>query len=201
MKKIQLHWQILIALVLGVIYGLLFPADVKYVSWMGDLFLRALKMVIVPLVLSSIVSGVANIGSGESLGRLGLKTMSYYVTTSLFAIVTGLFFVNMLQPGVGADLGLQKTVEGLSVAKQSFGDTLLHIIPTNIFTSFTNGDMLSIIFFAILFGFFITKADTKYQTFLTDLFNSVFEVMMKITMRSPPRVATSVTAPRVRSVT
>ena len=182
MKKIQLHWQILIALVLGVIYGLLFPADVKYVSWMGDLFLRALKMVIVPLVLSSIVSGVANIGSGESLGRLGLKTMSYYVTTSLFAIVTGLFFVNMLQPGVGADLGLQKTVEGLSVAKQSFGDTLLHIIPTNIFTSFTNGDMLSIIFFAILFGFFITKADTKYQTFLTDLFNSVFEVMMKITM-------------------
>lgn len=182
MKKIQLHWQILIALILGIIYGLTLSDYVQYVSWMGELFLRALKMVIVPLILSSIISGVTNIGNAGSLGRLGLKTMGYYVTTSLLAIVTGLFFVNIIQPGVGADLGFSKTVEGLDSARDSFGDTLLHIIPTNIFTAFTEGQMLSIIFFALLFGFFITRVEDKYKVMLTDFFNAAFEVMMKITM-------------------
>ncbi|KAB2846199.1 MAG: dicarboxylate/amino acid:cation symporter [Melioribacteraceae bacterium] len=178
----QLHWQILIALILGIIYGLILPNYVQYVSWMGDLFLRGLKMVIVPLILSSIISGVANIGSAGSLGRLSLKTFSYYVTTSLLAIITGLLFVNILQPGVGADLGFSKTVEGLDAAKESFGDTLINIIPTNIFTAFTEGQMLSIIFFALLFGFFITRVEDKYQIMMTDFFNAAFEVMMKITM-------------------
>lgn len=182
MRKIQLHWQILIALILGIIYGLTLSEYVQYVSWMGTLFLRALKMVIVPLILSSIISGVTNIGNAGNLGRLGLKTMGYYVTTSLLAIVTGLFFVNIIQPGVGADLGFSKTVEGLDAARDSFGDTLLNIIPTNIFTAFTEGQMLSIIFFALLFGFFITRVDNKYQVLMTDFFNAAFEVMMKITM-------------------
>ncbi|PKL82294.1 MAG: dicarboxylate/amino acid:cation symporter [Ignavibacteriae bacterium HGW-Ignavibacteriae-3] len=178
----KLHWQILIGLVLGIIYGLYFTGYVEYVTWMGDLFLRALKMVIVPLVFSSIVSGVTNMGGGGNLGRLGLKTMLYYLSTTTMAIVTGLFFVNILRPGVGADLGLSKQVEGLAIAKESFGDTLLNIIPTNIFTSLTEAHMLQLIFFAILFGLFITKVDSKYQNILVDLFNSVFEVMMKITL-------------------
>lgn len=182
MKKIQLHWQILIALILGIIYGLTLSDYTQYVAWMGDLFLRALKMVIVPLILSSIISGVTNIGNAGNLGRLGFKTMSYYLTTSLLAIVTGLFFVNIIRPGVGADLGFSKTVEGLDAARNSFGDTLLNIIPTNIFTAFTEGQMLSIIFFALLFGFFITRIEGKYQIMLTDFFNATFEVMMKITM-------------------
>jgi Na+/H+-dicarboxylate symporter len=149
---------------------------------MGDLFLRALKMIIVPLILSSIVSGVANLGSGESLGRLGIKTLTYYLSTSTFAIIVGLLFVNLLQPGVGSDLGLSKSIEELAVTKQSFGDTLLKIVPENIFDSFLQGDMLSIIFFSIIFGYFITKVDKKYSTQLTDFFNSTFEVMMKITL-------------------
>jgi len=158
------------------------PEYYEYVAWMGDLFLRALKMVIVPLILSSIISGVTNIGNASSLGRLGAKTMIYYMSTSLFAIVTGLFFVNILKPGIGADLGLSQQVEGLDIAQDSFGDTLLKIIPDNVFTSFTNGDMLSIIFFALLFGYFITRVEEKYQSLLTDFFSSTFEVMMKITM-------------------
>lgn len=149
---------------------------------MGDLFLRALKMVIVPLILSSIISGVANIGNAENLGRLGLKTFSYYIMTSIFAILTGLILVNLIQPGRGADLGFTENVEGLLLAKESFGHTLLHIIPTNIFTAFVEGNMLSIIFFSIIFGFFITKTSTKHRNFLTDFFNSTFNVMMKITM-------------------
>jgi Na+/H+-dicarboxylate symporter len=139
-------------------------------------------MVIIPLILSSIISGVTNIGDAKNLGRLGLKTMTYYLTTSLFAIVTGLLFVNLIQPGVGADLGFKKDVEGLSAAKDSFGDTLLNIIPTNLFESLANEQMLAIIFFSIIFGFFITRADEKSKLFLTGFFNSVFDVMMRITM-------------------
>lgn len=182
MKNLKLHWQILIAFILATVFGLLFPSNVKYVSWMGVLFLRALKMVIIPLILSSIISGITNIGSAENLGRIGLKTLLYYILTSTFAIITGLFFVNLIKPGVGADLGLSKTVEGLGVARESFGDTMINIVPTNIFNSLVENKMLSIIFFAILFGFFITKTKDKHRLFLTDLFNSVFDVMMKITM-------------------
>ncbi|MCF8243071.1 MAG: dicarboxylate/amino acid:cation symporter [Melioribacteraceae bacterium] len=182
MLKLKLHWQILIGFVLAIFIGIFFTDYVEYVTWMGDIFLRALKMVIIPLILSSIVSGVANIGTGESLGRLGIKTMSYYFITSTLAILIGLIFVNILQPGVGADLGLTKEVENLAVAKESFGDTLLKIIPENIFESFLNGDMLSIIFFSIFLGFFITKVEEKYNVMLTDFFNAIFEVMMKITL-------------------
>ena len=182
MKKIELHWQILIALFLAILFGLFFTEYVPYVRWMGDLFLRALKMVIVPLIVSSIVSGVANIGNAENLGRLGLKTFVYYISTSTFAIITGLILVNIINPGVGADLGLSSEVEGLSAARESFGDTLMNIIPTNIFNAFANGEILSIIFFSILFGFFITRVSEKPQKMLTDFFNSFFEVMMKVTL-------------------
>lgn len=182
MLKLQLHWQILIGFFAAILVGLYLTEYVEYVTWMGDLFLRALKMVIVPLILSSIVSGVANIGSGESLGRLGAKTLAYYLTTSTMAIVVGLLFVNLLQPGVGADLGLSKEVEELAAVKKSFGDTLLEIVPTNIFESFMNSDMLQIIFFSIIFGFFITKVEDRYSTQLTDFFNATFDVMMKITL-------------------
>ena len=93
--KIKLHWQILTALVLAVLFGLYVPRGVEYVSWMGEVFLTALKMVIVPLILSSIISGVTSMGGGKNLGRLGIKTMLYYLITSTLAILTGLFFVNL----------------------------------------------------------------------------------------------------------
>lgn len=182
MTKIKLHWQILISLVLAVVFGLYFPDKIDYVSWMGEVFIKGLKMLIVPLILSSIISGVANIGNAENLGRLSIKTFSYYMITSLLAIVTGLFFVNLFKPGVGADLGLKESIDKLGIVKQPFSQTLLNIVPDNIFKAFVEGQMLSIIFFSILFGFFITQVDTKYKTFLTDFFNSTLEVVMKLTM-------------------
>ncbi len=178
--KIKLHWQILIALVVAIIYGLLFPNDAKYVTWMGDLFLRALKMLIVPLILTSIVSGVTNIGDAQNLGRLGLKTFTYYISTSLFAIVTGLFFVNLIQPGVGADLGLKKVVPGLAASSSNLWEVILRMVPTNIFEALTSANILAIIFFSILFGFFITRVQKEYKEFLTNFFNAGFEVIMKI---------------------
>ena len=169
MKKIELHWQILIAIILAILYGLFLSDYVKYVSWMGDIFMKSLKMVVAPLILTSIASGVANIGSSGNLGKLGLKTIAYYLLTSVLAITTGILMVNFIQPGTGADLGLVQEVEGLSIATESFGDTLVNIIPKNIFEALVENQMLSIIFFALLVGFFITFV------------NAGFELMMKIT--------------------
>jgi len=182
MRKIQLHWQILIALILAVLYGVFLKDYVNWVSWMGDIFLRALKMIIIPLVLSSIISGVTNIGNAENLGRLGLKTILYYVLTSTFAIVTGLVLVNIFRPGVGADLNLQQAVD-LQVTSQSLSEVLIRIIPDNIVDAFShNTQMLSVIFFAILFGFFITRVSKQSNQLMTDFFNAIFEVMMKVTL-------------------
>ena len=181
MLKIKLHWQILIALIVAVLYGL-FLTDYAYlVTWMGDLFLRALKMIIIPLILTSIVSGVSSIGDAQNLGRLGLKTVTYYISTSLFAIVTGLVFVNLIQPGVGADLGLKKEVPELAAASGNLWDIILRMIPTNIFEALVSFDILAIIVFSILIGFFITRIEFKQKEFLATLFNSGFEVMMKLT--------------------
>jgi len=181
MKKLALHWKILIALILGVVLGIWLPEYVKYVSWMGDLFMRALKMVIIPLILTSIISGIVNIGSLEKLGEIGLKTISYYLATSVFAIVTGLVIVNLLKPGVGADLGFVSEVDGLALAKESFGHTLINIIPTNVVQAMAENQMLSVIFFAVLVGFFITNISKRHKKLYTKIFNGGFELMMKIT--------------------
>ncbi len=165
MKKFKLHWQILTAFVLAVFFGIFIPHGSAYTSWMGDIFLRGLKMVIIPLILSSLISGITSIGNAGSLGRLGLKTITYYIATSTFAIVTGLFLVNIFKPGVGADLNLVKEVSGLGSASQSIKDTFINIIPTNIFHAFAENDMLATIFFAVLFGFFITQVNEKAKTF------------------------------------
>jgi len=148
---------------------------------MGDVFIRLLKMVIIPLILSSIISGVANVGSTGNLGRLGLKTISYYLITSLLAIITGLILVNIIKPGIGADLGFVQKLEGMDAAAGSIGQTILRMIPTNVFSSMANGEMLAIIFFSILFGFYITQIENDSKNFLLKLFNSTFDVMMKIT--------------------
>lgn len=182
LKRIPLHWQIFAGLIFGILFGSLLPEHTPYISWLGDLFLRALNMVIVPVVLCSIISGVASVGSAENLGRIGLKTMGFYMLTSLIAIVTGLLFVNLFTPGIGADLGLRQEVETMNANGSTIGDTLLGIIPKNIFAALMEGQMLSIIFFAVLFGFFITRVNEKPRRFLTDFFSSTLDVFMEITM-------------------
>lgn len=182
MRKLQLHWQILIALMLSVAYGYFLTPHVHYVSWMGDLFLRALQMIIAPLIFSSIVAGVLGLGSAQNLGRMSLKTFGYYLATSLVASVVGLLVVNVMRPGVGADLGLTQEGVVLDAGAGSFFDTLMNIIPTNVFRALAETDMLSIIFFAILFGFFATQVGDRYRNSLEKGFNAVFEVMMRITM-------------------
>jgi Na+/H+-dicarboxylate symporter len=185
--KPKLHWQILIALTLGTITGMLarglgFEAFiVEKVAVAGDLFIRGLKMVIVPLIVSSIISGVTSIGSAQNLGRMGAKTFLYYITTSLLAILTGLLMVNIIQPGVGVDILGEGTPEELASNVNKLADTLMGIIPTNPLQAMAAGDMLPTIFFSLLFGFFITQVQEPYKGKLTDFFNGIFEVMMKLT--------------------
>lgn len=179
--KIKLHWQILIALVLAVLFGYFLPGGVEYVGWMGDIFLRTLKMVIIPLILSSIISGITSMGSGKSLGRLGGKTMLYYLSTSTIAILTGLVLVNIFRPGVGVKINMAKSIEGLTGQTGSINDILMRVIPSNVVESMSKGDILPVIFFAIIFGVFISKVDIKYNETLSNFFEAVFEVMMKIT--------------------
>lgn len=180
--KLKLHWQILIALVAAVLLGYFLPSSVKYLSWMGTLFLRGLKMVIVPLIFASIVSGVTSIGSGRSLGRIGLKTITYYLTTSLFAILTGLVLVNLIRPGVGINMGFSETASQLPTGSGKINDLLMRMVPENIIDSMAKGDILPIIFFAVLFGFFISQVKDDYRKPLTNFFEGLFEVMMRLTM-------------------
>jgi len=200
-RRVALHWQILIAIALAVVAGLLAREDgavfgVTFYSvfdFIGRLFLNALKMLIVPLIASSMIVGVAGIGSSQSLGRLGARTMFFYATTGLAAIVLGLAIVNIVKPGVieGRPAGEMMALEadGESVASligdRDAGDIVeifIRMIPENVFSAASdNGSVLAIIFFSILFGFFITRIGPLHGQLLVSFWKGVFEVMTKMT--------------------
>ena len=182
--KIALPVQILIALVLGVLFGIFAHDYVKYVSWAGDMFLRFLKMIVVPIVFCSMVTGVASLGNQGGLGRIAGKTFAFYICTTLVATVIGLVLVNLLQPGVGSSLvsDAAAATQLASADKVSLGQQIINIIPDNIFAALTKGDLLQVIFFAILFGFFVTKVGEKARTVIVDVFQAGFDVIMKITL-------------------
>ncbi|MCP3915579.1 MAG: cation:dicarboxylase symporter family transporter [bacterium] len=150
-------------------------------TFVADIFLALLKMLIVPLVLSSIVTGVAGVGTMKDLRRLGGKTFLYYMSTSLLAIVVGQTLVNVIRPGEGASLGLSALQDAGKGTDDSFVEVLKRMVPPNIFESLQdNGAMLSIIFFALLLGFFITQAEEPHSSRIRGVFESFFEVMMKM---------------------
>lgn len=201
MSRIKLHWQILIALALAVVAGALSgtSAGVFGVSFyavyafLGTLFLNALKMIIVPLIVSSIITGIAGIGGGKGLGRLGGRTIAYYLSTSVLAILVGLVIVNLISPGI-VDGQPAREVLGLSAADaqaaaakvegrgvQDIVGVILSIVPPNIFTAAVEGQMLGLIFFSLLFGYFMTRISEGYAETQFSFWQGLFEVMMRIT--------------------
>ncbi len=179
----QLHWRIAIAMALGVIAGLIGGEPLAdAVGWLGTLFIKLLKMIIVPLVLTSIVTGVASVGAGAGLGRLFGKTMGYYMLTSACACVVGLVMVNLIQPGVGANLVGAETEEmpHLTVI-QSPVDLILDIVPENVFAAAAEAKMLAIIFFSIVLGITISTLQQSHRGPLLGFFESAFEAMMRLT--------------------
>jgi len=198
--SLQLHWQILIALVLAVFAGLLSGVDaglfgVSFYSvydFFGSLFLNALKMLIVPLIVSSIIVGIMGIGSGDNLGRLGGKTLTYYAATSFLAIMTGLVLVNLTMPGISDGqpikevIGLADVPQGITdkVEGKGAGDIVavfLRMVPPNIVSAAAQGQMLGLIFFSLLFGFFITKLAPAKAELMQNFWQGVLDVMMHMT--------------------
>ena len=191
MFKLKLHWQIFIAMGIGALLGLIYqniyhgsPEGSVYqmIISLGTIFIRLLKMVIVPLIFTSIVTGVSGIGAGKNLGRIGMKTFFYYLTTSFCAILIGLTLANIIQPGNGVNLGTQDAFDYSKLQNSgSLADILIRMIPLNPFQAASSGDMLGIIFFAIFLGVGLTRIDTKHSTILRNFFSASFEVMMNIT--------------------
>jgi len=182
LKRLTLTHYIFIGLFLGAFAGWLFETAILPIAEpLAEIFLRLLRMAIVPLIITSIVSGVVSVGSAAGLGRLGIKTFAYYIFSSLVAIITGMVLVNIFRPGVGVEIGLEESPEQITAAEQSFQDLLLHIIPQNPFESMAKGDVLPVIFFCILFGYFITKLPASPKKQLSNLFMAAFEAMMKLT--------------------
>lgn len=160
--KIPLAYKILIGLVLGIIVGAIFygnPAVETYLQPLGTIFLNMIRMIVVPIIISTLIVGVAETGDLKQLGKLGAKTMIYFQVVSLVAIVVGLAAANIFQPGKGIDMSsLAKTeineyVEtSESVQNEGIMDVIVGIVPSNIIQSMAEGDMLPVIFFSVLFG-------------------------------------------------
>jgi Na+/H+-dicarboxylate symporter len=198
--KLALHWQILLALGAALLLSLFATPDsavfgvavLDVCAFVGDWFLRALKMLIVPLILSSIIIGVASVGSGRALGRLGAKTGGYYVLTSLLAVLTGLLLVAVIEPGIvdgepAKDrIGLHADTDSVAqkVSGRGAGDVMgvfLRMVPDNVVRAAAEGEMLGLIFFAILFGAFINRLPKELRTTQRRFWKGLNEVMMSMT--------------------
>lgn len=173
MKKIKLSLalQILVGLILGIIVGGLFygnPAVEWYLKPIGDIFIRLIKMIVVPIVFSSLVVGIAGTGDIKQVGRLGGKTLLYFEVVTTIAILIGLLIANVVHPGTGINMQSLTTSSidsyvntAETVSHHSFADTFINIVPTNIFESLAKGDMLSVIFFSVMFGLGIAAIGEK----------------------------------------
>ncbi|MET3728339.1 proton glutamate symport protein [Fictibacillus halophilus] len=188
--KISLAWQILIGLAVGILIGALFYGNETvqgYLQPIGDIFIRLIKMIVVPIVVSSLIVGVASVGDIKQLGRLGGKTILYFEIITTLAIVIGLFIANIFQPGAGVDMkslskgDISSYVETTeSVESHGFAETFLNIVPTNLFESLAEGDMLAIIFFSVLFGLGIAAIGEKGKPVLA-FFQGTADAMFYIT--------------------
>ena len=175
--------QILLAMILGFFLSVSFEFSSVFIP-LGDIFIRLLKMMIVPIVFMSIIVGIGSISNSTNLSRLGFKTLIYYLSTSLLSISIGLLLTNFIQPGKYFSLeNLPSDInpQGALTASSTFIDMIYRIIPTNPFSALVNGDMLSIIFFAIIFGFAITKLSEKNKSALQPIILSIYELVMYVT--------------------
>ena len=180
--KLELHWQILIAMALGLLFATTF-GEVGWVAWLADTFMRLLRMVIVPLIFTSIVHGVAGIGDGKALGRLGVKTLLWYTLTSLMAILVGLTFANAIRPGAGLEMpeGVQALQPENLQMPDSLAGIVTRLIPSNPVEAAATFDILGLIFFSICLGAAVGLTRGEPGDLLRRFFEAAFGVMMKLT--------------------
>ena len=180
---LKLHWQVMIALVAGVAFGWLAPAAAEGIGFVGNLFLRLLKMIIIPLIFTSLVSGIASLGTARSVGRVGIRTIIYYTGSTTLAITVGLTLVNIIQPGAHLELaGTGELPEGFSTATQTLPDFLLRMVPDNIVSAMAAGDVLPVIVFAILFGLFLTRLNGPNVDAVHRVVDGILEIIQALTL-------------------
>jgi proton glutamate symport protein len=180
---LKLHWQVLLALIAGLAMGWMVPSTAQKIGFLGDLFLRLLKMIIIPLIFTSLVNGITSLGSARSLGRVGIRTVIYYTVSTTLAITIGLTLVNLIQPGVHLELVENSGLpEGLSASTQTLPEFLLGMVPDNIIASMAAGDVLPVIFFALLFGIFLTRLKGPDAESVKKVINGILEVIQALTL-------------------
>ena len=193
-----LHWQIAVALALAVLVSLLADGEttvfgaslVEILDFFGGLFLNALKMIVVPLIVSSIIMGVHNMAGRENFGRVGGKTVGFYLATGLIAVVTGLVLVNVINPGGGESVkALSENMPDVSarlsrVEGRDAGDlveVISRAVPDNIFAAAVNMELLALIFFSVVFGYFMARLEGSVSETLTNFWTAIHDVMIMIT--------------------
>lgn len=196
-KKQKAPWAVFAAIILAMIIGPLVKTDIgifgvtffSIFNLLGTLFLNSLTLIVVPLVASSIITGIARVGNESDFKRIGLKTLGFYLSTILLAILIGVLFINLLNPGltmggepiITPEKGSAiKSLEAKIQGEGFFSRFLMHIIPSNIVEAFSTGGMLGLIFFSMLFGYALSKIDSHPASVLVSFWQGIFQTMIKI---------------------
>jgi proton glutamate symport protein len=190
MKRISLVWQIVMGLLLGIAVGWYFNAHPHGQQWvsteilkpLGDIFIRMMKMVVVPIVMCCMILGIAGGGDNKSFGRMGAKSLAYFFSITGLAIVLGLVFGNIFHPGTGTDIS-GMTHGGASVKMEPSKGALIilqNIVPENVFVALSEGKLLSILFFAVLFGLALNALPKERSAPVLGVLQGIADAMFKV---------------------
>ena len=173
----KLYHKIIIGLVAGFIAGIILGDKAAYLKPIGDIFIRGLRLIVVPLILSTLITGVTSVGDPKRIGSLGLKTLIYFIGTTFFAVVIGLMVANIFDPGMGLSMGEVGSIKRPDPVSPM--QMIVNMVPLNPAESLAKGNVLQIIIFALLFGGAITLAGEKAQP-VANFFEALAEVMFKL---------------------
>lgn len=188
--------QVVLAIILGVLFGHFFPVYGEQMKVLGDAFIKLIKMVIAPIVFFTVVNGIANMGDMKKVGRIGGKALLYFEIVTTAALAIGLVVVNLIKPGAGIDASaasgdISKYTEAASESSHGITDFLLGIIPDNVVGAMAKGELLPILIFAILFGLSLTAMGEKAKpvTALFDKLAHAFFGIVNMIMKVSPIAA------------
>lgn len=179
-KKTSLFIRVMIGFVLGIIIGLIFGPQASAINFLGTILVRLLNMVVAPLVLCLLICAAADVGDYKTLGKIGMKTVIIFIVSTAVAVAVGLSFAYMFNVGTGVTLNVETAASSNDIVIPSALDTIIEIIPNNPFAALSNASLLQIIFFALIFGFALTKLGDKGKHVL-EFFRGCGDVVKEIT--------------------
>ncbi|HQW92851.1 MAG TPA: cation:dicarboxylase symporter family transporter, partial [Ferruginibacter sp.] len=188
----SLYFQVIIAIITGIVLGHYYPSFATQLKPLGDGFIKLIKMMIAPIIFCTIVTGIAGMQNTKKVGRVGLKAILYFEVVTTIALIIGLVVINFLKPGVGMNIDPAtldtKSVENFITESksQSVGDFLLHIIPENIVNALSTSNILQVLFFSVLLGFALSKIGEKAAPLLKGIQSleyglfAIIKIIMKV---------------------